>query len=74
MVAKLVLAESQHLFWAIGDLEQRARRLVDASVGRLRGQHDCDKERIRIDMLELAFGLGIRGMKAAKNFTNFGFT
>ena len=35
------------------------RRLVDAGVGRLRGEHDRDQQRVGIDVLEFALGLGI---------------
>ena len=54
MLAELRLAERQHLLRRVGDLEQGARRLVDAGVGRLRRQHDGDEKREGIDVLEFA--------------------
>ena len=43
----------------IGDREQRARRLVDAGIGRLRRQHHRDQKRVGIEVLELALGSGL---------------
>ena len=43
-----VLAERDHLRGRLDLLEQRARRLVDAGVGRLRRQHHGDEQLISI--------------------------
>jgi len=55
---EFVEAERDHLGGRIDLAEQRARRLVDADVGRLRGQGDRYDERVRID--EFEFGLRVR--------------
>ena len=73
VVAKFILAESKHLFWGIGDLEERARRLVDASVCGLRGKHHGDQERKWVGVLQFALRVGVCGVKAPENLANFGF-
>lgn len=59
VVTNRLLAEIDHLLRRIGDGEQCARRLVDAGIRRLRGQHHGDQQRVGIEMFELALGLGI---------------
>ena len=54
-------------FGRVGDLEQRARRLVDAGVGRLRRQHHGHQQREGIDVLQLALGLGVGRGKAPED-------
>ena len=49
---------ADHFRRRVGDREQRARRLVDAGVGRLRRQHDRDEQRERVGVFE--FGLRLR--------------
>ena len=51
----------------VGQLEQAARGLVDAGVGRLRGQHHGHQQRIGVDVFQLALGLGVGGREAAEN-------
>jgi len=66
MVGHAVQPEVQHLLRRIGDGEQRARGLVHAFVGGLRGQRDRYDQRIGVDMLKLAFWLGRFGLKTRK--------
>src|SRR5262249_7710187 len=67
-----LLAERGHLFRRVGGGEKRGRRLVDAGVGRLRREHHRDEQRERVDVLELAFGLGAGGLEAAERFLDLG--
>jgi len=60
-VADPCLAQGEHLFRAIGELEQRFGRLVDADIGRLGRQHHRHQERIGIDVLELGGGVRVGG-------------
>ena len=48
-------------------LNRRARRLVDAGVGRLRRQHHGHQQREGIDVFQLALGLGVGGGKAPED-------
>ena len=52
-------AERRHLGRRVGEREQRARRLVDADVGRLRRQHDGDEQGEGVDVFELALRLRV---------------
>ena len=72
VVAHLVLAEREHLLRRIGDREQRARRAVDAGVGRLRRQHHRDQQRVGVEMLQFALRLGIGVAKAAEGLVHLG--
>jgi hypothetical protein len=56
----------------VGDREQRARRLVDAGVGRLRREHHRDQQRVGIEVLELALWLGIGFSEPAEHLVHFG--
>src|SRR3546814_8524285 len=53
------LAERDHLRGCIDLREQAAGRLVDAGVGRLRGEHDGDEQRVIVDRFEFGFGVRI---------------
>src|SRR5262250_1158189 len=44
----------------------------NAGVGRLRREHHRDQQRERIDMLELALGLGAGSLKTAERFLDLG--
>ncbi len=66
------LAERHHLGGRIGGRKQSRRRLVDARVGRLRGEHDRDQQRERIDVLQFALGLGIGGLEAPERLRDLG--
>ena len=46
--------------------------LVDAGVGRLSRQHHRDEQRVGVEVLELALGLGIGFAEAHKGFADFG--
>ena len=70
--AELLLAQRQHLLRRVGDLEQRARRLVDADVGRLRRQHHGDQQREGVDVLELALRLRPLDGEAAEYLVHLG--
>jgi hypothetical protein len=72
VVADLVLAEREHLSRRVGDLKQRARRLVDAGVGRLRRQHHGDQQRVGVEMLQLALRLGICVAKTGEGLAHLG--
>ncbi len=61
-----LFAEINHFLRRIGDGKQRARRLVDAGVSRLRGQHHCDQQCVGVEMFELSLGLGIGLAKREK--------
>ena len=50
-----------------GRLEQRGRRLVHPGVGRLRGEDDGDEQGERIDVVELALGLGIVALEGGED-------
>src|SRR5262245_46469945 len=65
-------AELDHLRWSVGELEQRRRRLVDPGIGRLRGQHHGDQQRVRIDVDEFALWLGLRFLEAAERLLYLG--
>ncbi|MFT7190577.1 MAG: hypothetical protein ACI9KS_000547 [Sulfitobacter sp.] len=65
-----VFAERQHLLGRIGHREQAARGFVDADVCGLRGQGDCDDERERVGMIQLALRLGLGGLKASENLAD----
>ena len=68
VVANLVLAESDHFLRRVGEREQRARRLVDAGVGRLGRENDRYEQRVRVDVLELALGLRVCLGQAGEDF------
>ena len=72
VVAHFVFAEREHLLRRIGDREQRARRLVDAGIGRLRRQHHRDQQRVGVEMFELALRLRIGLAKAAEGLVDLG--
>ena len=59
VVLQAVEAQRQHLARRVGDLEQRAGRLVDARIRGLGRQHDGDQKRIGVDGLQLAFRVRI---------------
>ena len=71
-VAHPRLAERDHLLRRIGEREQGRRRFVDAGIGRLRGQHDSDQERERIDGRKLGARVRIGGGKAAERLLDLG--
>ncbi len=73
VIADLVLAEREHLLRRVGDRKQRACRLVDAGVGRLRRQNDRDQQRVGIEMLKFALRLGIDLSEAAERVADFGW-
>jgi hypothetical protein len=68
-----LFAEIDHLLRRIGDRKQRARRLVDAGVGRLRRQHDRNQQRVGIEMFEFALGLWIGLPEPREGFINLSF-
>ena len=70
--ADLLLAQRHHLLRRVGDVKQRARRLVDAGVGRLRRQHHGDQQREGVPVLEFALGLRPLHRKAAENLLHLG--
>ena len=72
VVAHLLFAEREHLLRRVGDREQRARRLVDAGVGRLRRQHHGDQQRVGIEMFEFALRLRIGLAKTAEGLVDLG--
>ena len=69
----LVDAEVDHLLRRRRELEERRRRLVDAGVGRLRREHHGDQQRERVDVLELALGLGHRLLETREDLVDLGF-
>jgi len=50
----------------VGNREQRARRLVDAGVGRLRRQNDGNQQGVGVEMFEFALRLRIGFPKTAE--------
>jgi len=72
VVGHLGFAERHHLGGCIGRRKQSRRCLVDTRVRCLRGEHDGDQQRIGIDMLELALGLGPRGAEAPERLGDLG--
>jgi hypothetical protein len=61
---------SDHLRRSLHLAEQRARRLVDADVGRLRGQHHGDQQLIGIAEFQLRLGRGVGFGKTAEELEN----
>src|SRR3954451_16124813 len=63
-----LLAQCRHLLRGVGRRKQRGCGLVDPGVGRLRREHHGHQQGERIDVLELAFGLGHGGLEATERF------
>ena len=73
VVAHLGFAQRQHFVRVVGNLEQRAGRLVDSHIGRLRGQNDSDQQGIGIRVVKLALRFRIGRLKAAEKGFDIGF-
>ena len=56
-------SQREHFHRRVGKLEQRGRRLVDALVGRLRGEHDRDQQCVGVDIVKLGFGFRCRRLQ-----------
>ena len=69
---KPFLAQRQHLLGRVGDLEQRAGRLVDADVRRLGRQHHRDQQGVGVDVFQFGLGSRVVGGKTAKEFVDIG--
>ena len=52
-VAQPLLTEFHHLFRRADVLEDRTAGDIDADVGRLGGQHDCNQQGVRIGVFQL---------------------
>ena len=63
-----LLAQCRHLLRGVGRRKQRGRGLVDPGVGRLRREHHRHQQGERIDVLELALGLGHGGLEPTERF------
>ena len=71
-LAHAFFAERDHLLRRVGGGEQRGRRLVDAGIGRLRGENDGDEQRVGIDVFQLGLRRGAGFLEAAEGFCDFG--
>ena len=67
-LAKLLLAEFDHLFRRSDPREQRAAGDVYTDVGGLRGQNDGDQQLVRVTELQLSRGRGIGLGQPPKEF------
>ena len=63
-----VLTQGHHLFGRLHLGEERARRLVDAGIGRLGGQHHRDQQLEDVARFQLGFGMRVRFRQTAVEF------
>jgi hypothetical protein len=63
----------EHVLRRLHDLEQGARRLVDAHIGRLRGQRYRHQQLIGVAEFQLGLRVGVALGQAAEEFEDVGF-
>jgi hypothetical protein len=63
----------EHVLRRLHDLEQGARRLVDAHIGRLRGQRYRHQQLIGVAEFQLRLRVGVALGQAAEEFEDVGF-
>ena len=73
VLLEALLAEFEHCLRRFHLGEQRAGRLVDPDVGRLRRQRDRDQQRVRIHIFELGLRRRVGFRQAAVEFENVCF-